>query len=226
MERLAEYLHEFARLLGIENAPHFKGLRNESTGLMAAVPSAKARGVTVRLHKAKSDPSSAAAGHLRTIESMLGQDGIKKAELESASGKVVYLFRPEVQAQEDVARIYQSGSIDGTVTGIRGADDTMQLYVRDRRDRDLNITIRDEELARSLLKQFRHGFVRLYVRGIWIRGDDGWMPEAKRCLLERYDVLEESPLTGIFAALAEAKGNGWALERDPYEMWRSIREGD
>lgn len=226
MDRLAEYMRAFADLLGIDNTPVFKGMRNESTGLLAAIDPARQRRTMERLHAAKTDPQSRPASSIRNIEAMLGADAIKKAEVVTETGKVVYLFQPEVPADDEAIRVYQAGTVDGTVTGIVGADDTMHLYLRDRRGKDLKIIVRDEGLARSLLKQFRDGLVRLYVRGPWLRSDKGWVPEASRCVLERYEVLAETPLTELFAAMRKAEGNGWAMEKNPLEKWRSIREGD
>ena len=82
MDRLAEYMRVFAQLLGVENSPVFKGIRKESTGILAKVPEPKAAATRRRLLEAKGLPESKPGTFLRAIEPMLGLDRIRKAELE------------------------------------------------------------------------------------------------------------------------------------------------
>lgn len=206
--------------------PHFKGLRNESSGLLARVPAEKTKSTAIRLQKAKSEPESDGARHLRNIESMMGEDSIKKGELETEAGKVVYLFQPEVSSDQPECRVFQVGTVDGTVTGIKGADDTMHLYVRDFVGNDLIVSVRDEDLARRIVRQFRQGYVRLRMHGTWIRTENGWKPQSNRCTLDGFEVLDETPLTDVFGTMKSVEGNGWKLELNPLETLRNIREGD
>ena len=157
---------------------------------------------------------------------MLGEDSIRKAELVDKSNKVVYAFKSHNAEDEQSVRILQEGVVDGVVTGIRGADDTMHLYVRDHQDRDLTIVVKDEELARGLLSQFRTGMVRLYLHGMWERSANGWTPIANKCVLDGYEVLDDMPLSAAFAAMRKVDGNRWMKESDPLETLRRFREGD
>lgn len=223
MDRLAEYLRLFADLLGAENQPVFKGIKRASTGLRAAIPPERQNHAHLRLVEAKSLPDSKPGRVLRAIEDTLGADSIKEAQLLDSSEKVIYLFSGHVEQATEVVRLYQTGSVDGVVTGLVGADDTMHLHLRDHLDRDLRLVIRNESLARELLTRFRHGRVRLSIRGTWLRAEAGWIPEASKCTVDAFEDLDETPLCEVFGSVASIDGNGWSAMDDPLAQWESLR---
>lgn len=223
MDRLALYMQEFAELLGVENQPVFRKIVRASTGIAAAVPSAHQKRSAERLHVAKTKPDSNPGRNLRMIETMLGEDSIKTAELLDTSRNVVYLFKADVPGVADGARVVQTGVVDGTITGLVGADDTMHLHLRDQQDRDLRFVVRDETMARKLLTHFRQGLVRLCVHGSWRRTDQGWVPESNRCTVDSFELLDATPLSEIFRSLTKVPGNGWLTLDDPQAAWRDLR---
>lgn len=223
MDRVAEYMREFADLLGIENNPVFKGIKKASTGLKAAIPQDRQHYAHARITEAKTNPASKAGKALHHIEDMLGADGIHEAQLLDASENVVYLFAGKAVEIDPIARIHQDGFVDGTVTGLVGADETMHLHLRDHMGHDFRLLIRDEEQAREILKNFRAGTIRAYVRGSWIRTDDGWAPEANRCTIASFEVLDDAPAGEVFAAIAKVDGNGWSSMDAPMSAWEQLR---
>ena len=223
MDRLGEYIRQFADLLGTENFPTFKGIKKASTGLKASVPPERKSHVHLRLVEARTNPDSRSARALKSIEDMMGKDAIKQAQLLDSSGNVVYLLQGHAPEPDKADKLYQHGSIDGTVTGIVGADDTMHLHLRDHFDQDLKLVIRNENLARDLLKQFKNGYVRLNIHGTWHRTDFGWVPESNKCTVDSFDVLEEIPLQDVFTQVADIPGNGWKSLNDPMSEWKALR---
>ncbi|WP_146120322.1 hypothetical protein [Paraburkholderia sp. BL21I4N1] len=223
MERLGEYIRQFAELLGTDNHPVFAGIKKASTGLKAAIPPDRLPYARARLVEAKTQLASKPARLLRSIEDMLGHDSIQRAQLLDSSNNVVYLFEGRAEESDRADRLYQRGTVDGMVTGIVGADDTMHVHLRDHFDRDLKLIIRDEELARELLIQFRNGFVRLHIRGTWQRTDSGWTPEPNKCTVEAFDVLDDTALRDVFHNFASTPDNGWRLLDDPLGEWESLR---
>lgn len=224
MKRMGEYIAEFAQLLGEENTPLFKGIRKASTGYAAAVRPELVHRCHARIVEAKSDPSSKPGRHLHNIEEMLGNDAIEEAEILDADDNVIHVIfgiKPEEDTSTD--RLYQEGTVDGWVTGLVGADDTMHLHVRDHFDRDLRLIVRDEALARDILVHFRKGTVRLVVRGTWIRNDNGWSPDAHKCTVQSFELLEDTSLGEVLAAAIRVPGNGWAESKDPQGDWANIR---
>lgn len=223
LKRLGEYLAEFADLLGEENHPRLVKIKNASIGVQAKVAEERQQQTHVRLVTAKSEPTSRAGKCLSRIQQMIDTDGITEAQLQDRTGNVVHLFKGQKVETSTMPTLYQSGSVDGVVTGLVGADDTMHLHLRDYLERDIRILVRDEHLARTLLSQFRRGTVRVHVQGYWKRTDQGWIPETSRCTASSFDVLDESPLSEVLAKFAAIPGNGWATMENPMAFWADLR---
>jgi hypothetical protein len=223
MDRLAEYMKEFAHLLGLENSPVFVGVKNASIGLMTKVSADCTLEAWKSVQTAKTFPESKPGRHLDRIENMLGEDSFGSAELRDASEKVIYLFNARPQDDVKNITVRQQGEVDGVVTGLVGADDTMHLHLRDSLSRDLKLIVRDEGLARGLLQQFRGQHVRLRVHGTWVRTDDGWIPESNRCTVDGFEVLDSTPVAEIFTQLAAIPGNGWTELSNATASWLELR---
>lgn len=223
LDRLGDYMKEFAQLLGTENEPKFAGIRKASTGVLAKIPERHQRGVMLRLHTARSQPSSRPARHLRALEGMLGSDGLPQAEILNSENKVVYLVQAEKPKPLDIVTLQQQGEVEGVVTGLVGADDTMHLHLRNRLSHDLKLIVRREDLARNLLRHFRGGPIRVKVHGRWVRTENGWIPENNHCTVDSFVVLEEVPFIEVLSAIADIPGNGWCDIADPMKAWRDLR---
>ena len=223
MDRLAEYLREFAEVLGLENAPVFKAIIKKSVGIATVVPIERQRSTHLRLLDARNKPESRAARHMQRIEALMGEDAIGQAELQDHTGKVIHLFKAGKPVEMAEAEVWQHGTVDGVVTGMVGADDTMHLYLRDVFDRDLRLIVRNEILARSLLRNFRAGCVRVSAHGTWVRTDHGWVPGINRCTVDSFETLDDASPADIFAALAQSEGNGWKEVDNAQALWEEIR---
>ncbi|SEA98459.1 hypothetical protein SAMN05444680_10518 [Variovorax sp. YR216] len=224
MERIGEYIREFAGLLGAENSPVFKGVKKASTGLRAFVPEDRVQYSRARMAEARLNPEGKAGRYCRKLESMLAEDAIAETQILDEAGNVLHaLFGARAIADDKANRLTQEATVDGVVTGLVGADDTMHLHLRDHFDRDLRLVVRDEALARAILSRFRDGAVRLRVRGSWVRTDQGWAPEVNRCTVLGYQVLEDVPVGAVFADLAAVEDNGWRETADPMSLWETIR---
>ena len=223
MSRLGQYIIEFAALLGTENKPVFLGIKKASTGLKAYTPPDRTPYSRVRIKQAKSDPVSKPARHLHAIEEMLAADSIAEAQILDGDDNIIYVVFGHKEDDSSAERLSQEGWVDGVVTGLVGADDTMHLHLRAHFDRDLKLNIRDETLARDILTHFRIGSVRLCVRGTWVRTANGWAPEASKCTVQRFEALEDTPLGQVLGAAARVKNNGWRELKDPIGEWANIR---
>lgn len=223
MDRLAMYMREFAQLLGVENFPVFAGIKKASVGLTAKVPSARRPLVWKRIQDAKQAPRGSAGRHLAAIEHLVTEDDFRGVELRDNADKVLYLFQPKSQPEVIAVSVKQQGVVDGIVTGLVGADDTMHLYLRDCLSRDLRLVVRDEVMARNLLQHFRKGPLRVRVHGPWARTDCGWVPESSKCLVDGFEVLDGMPLSEVMAKFAAVPGNGWCDLPDADAEWRDLR---
>lgn len=222
MARLAEYMTDFADLLGKEYLPVFKGVRRGSTCLLAAIPEANRPLAKVRISEAKTKPSSRAAKILDSIEAKIGADGLKGGELIDSDDNVIYLFKGTKPTISETIVVEQSGEIDGVVVGIVGADDTLHVTFRDGFGREFKLTVRDLATGQQLASRFRSGMVRCSARGKWRKQESGWLPDPT-CQLDHYVDLDESPVKSIFDGLLDIKGNGWTELDDPVVAWQQVR---
>ncbi len=223
MDRLAEYMRLFADLLGLDNDPVFKGIKKASTGLKVAIPPDRRLYAALRLIESGANSESKPARLVRDLEGMLGIDGIAEAQLLDADSNVIRLLRGVAPANDKLDRLYQEGTVDGTVTGLVGADDTMHLHLRDQRSLDYRLVVRDEEMARGILHHFRHGTIRATIQGTWVRTEHGWIPEANKCTVKAFEPLDDTPVSKVFEELAALPGNGWAAVETPEERWKELR---
>lgn len=223
MDRLAEYLKAFADLLGPKHNPVFKGLRRGSTELLAQVPPHYEGQVRSRISRAKNAPESRPGKSISLIQEFLAEDGIKSAIVYDNRKRVLQTISMPVIEQQVGGEVRQAGSVDGVITGVVGADDTMHVHLRDLQHHDLRLVVRDEDLARSLLMRFRNGLVRLHVEGAWCRTEAGWMPKTGSCAVKRFEILDDASPVDVFAALSAISGNGWHDLEDPISMWRDLR---
>ena len=223
MERMGEYIQQLAKLIGEENKPTLKGIVKGSTMIRTNIPESRIPYVQHQLREAMTDENSKGWRAKSALSDMLGEDGIKEANLLDKNKNVVLSLLATAETPTPTVRIYQSGMIDGVVTGLVGADDTMHLYLRDYLDRDLKIIVRDEGIARSLLQHFRNSHVRVYMHGTWVRTERGWHPEAGKCTVDRYEVLDETPISEVFKSINEIEGNGWRDVEDPTAFWEDLR---
>ena len=223
MDRLGEYLCKFADLLGKENSPVFKQIKNKSIGIVAAIKESNVQDVQVRILTAKAKPESKAGRALAGLNSLLSEDRVETAELLDTNSNVAYIFKKELEVSESTPRVYMDGSVDGVVLGIMGRDETMHLHLEDHLGRDLRLLVRSETLARELLVHFRSKPIRLNVEGYWVRRDDGWVPETSKCRIQSFVQLDDAPASEIFKQFASVSKNGWLDISDPISFLKELR---
>lgn len=223
LDRLGEYLQEFADLLGAENKPTFGGIKKASTGLGAIVPTDRVHHAHARLVEAKTEPTSRPGRVLSKIQKLIDVDNIRQVQILDSAQNVLYQFEGKTVSNDKIPTIYQTGTVDGMVTGVVGADDTMHLHLRDYLNRDVRVLVRDEDKARKLLSYFRRGVLRVKVQGTWKRTEFGWLPETSKCTLIDFEVLEDTPVSEVLAKFAAVPGNGWRDLENPDKLLSELR---
>lgn len=226
MDRLGLYLNEFAALIGPDNQPIFNGLKDASVGMLALVPDERSHLVQARIVEARINPNSRPGRHAAKIHDLVDADGLPGAEIRDRSDNVIYIFPRRTMETAATPTITQSSTIDGVVTGMVGADDTMHLHLRDWADRDIKIIVRDVDMARDLLTHFRKGIVRVTADGTWKRTEMGWIPDNNRCTARSFEPLMEDPVDVIMERFAAVPGNGWKTMKDPMGFLRELRGSD
>lgn len=223
MDRLGEYLTKFADLLGKDNSPVFKAVKNKSVGIVAVVNSARVVNVKARITQARTNPESRAGRALAGINSMLESDAHYEAELIDPNSNVVYLFSNKPKVDSEIYRVQMSGEVDGVLLGISGRDETMHIHILDHYDRDIRLLVRSEALARQMLKHFRGEPIRILVDGNWVRTDTGWMPESNRCSALSFEVLSTEPPSQVFSRFLGDSSHDWLSLEEPLHFLAELR---
>jgi hypothetical protein len=222
MERLAEYMTLVAKLVGIDNQPIFKEVSEGSACLEVAVPSSRETHTEQSLKRAANDPSYKNHKYIGHIEESLSKHGYKSAELFNARKELIFLVTP--QDAKITHSVWQEGEIDGEITGVRGADDTMHIEIRDNTGLISNLVCKDLSLALDIAqKHLRRGTVRLLVEGKWNRTAKGWKADAKQCEVTGYQSLDETPLLELMLQIRALPNNGWNTLQDPLQAWKDLR---
>lgn len=222
MARLAEYIKEFAALMGEGASPKFAGIVKGSVVLRARDCNEHMGLTRQRLLSAVNDE---APGHsaYQKIENLMRKDGTRGDIIDSQKS-VILSFDSRKAANDDVREIiiHDNGEIDGTVVGIAGADDTAHVRLQVHGGKVETVTVRDMALARELATRFRLGPVRVYVHGTWKRTKEGvWEPN--RVYADRIEDLDSDSVHDVFRELATIPGNGWSEVKDADELWKKIR---
>lgn len=223
--KVAEYLREFSALLGDLPSVRFAGLVKGSAVLRSYVPPQDEQVVQVRLLEAKSLPDSPSADQANKVARLLGRDGFRAELIDRKNNKVLDFFMPEA-ANRAIGEVIvsDSGTLDGVVVGIQGADDTVHVRLRDSDGVESKVIFRDLTQARELAHRFRGSPVRVHVHGTWKRSVEGvWT--TNNVYADRFEDLDETSALDVFEKLRAIPGNGWSDADDPMNAWRNLRDG-
>ncbi len=223
--RLAEYLLEFAGLLGKDAPVRFSGIVKGSVVMRArAIDDSSAQIAERLLSVTTNDGTKDALAKADKIDAMMREDGIY-GEVINRTGAVILPFpgvkREVAQAAEEYA-VTQEGELTGIVTRIGGRDDTVPLTLEDADGVFYETNVRGRELARELGRLLFGSPIRVFGTGTWKRAEGGkWRLD--KFIVRSYEELDTRPLSEVMAELRDIPGNGWAALDDPIEEWRLTR---
>jgi hypothetical protein len=226
MAKLAEYMTDFAALLGRENAVHFAGLEKGSTKIAARVEFEDVPKVTARLHDIRRGmPPKDAMKTFEQIDKRLandnaigrifveGEEGAVPAELLTFPGRE----RPKAQSYGPFT---QEGHLDGVLISVGGKDDTISLRLQNG-----DTTYSNCDTTRAIARELgKHLFepVRVHGTGRWMRETDGkWT--LIRFRVHRFEVLGTASLRDTVTALRAVRGSGWKDMTDPLAELDDLR---
>jgi hypothetical protein len=226
MAKLAEYMTDFAALLGKEHAVHFDHLEGGSTKIFSRVEYEDVPKVTVRLTEIRNGTAPKELARLVTqIDDRLANDNATGRVLfaEDKRGVTAELLafpgrdRPKVPSY---GPFNQEGHLDGVLFSIVGRDETVSVRLQNG-----EITYTGCETTRTIAREMgKHMFepIRVHGTGRWIREADGdW--RLIRFRVHRFDVLGTGSLRDTVAALRSVPGSGWKDIDDPLAELDDIR---
>ncbi len=220
MERLAEYIAAFAKLLGEQRDVHFRSIEAGSAVLVAAIdapaePKVRERVVAVHDGGGPSDGRKAFAD----LDEMLRKDNATGA-LSDAAGAVVISFpgrnRPEPLVY---GPFRQDGTIDGQLIRVGGKDETVPVHLRDGAIIHTGLVC-TPEIARRIAPHLYGPTLRVHGAGTWFRtGVGAW--ELRNFRITDFEVLDDAPLLTV-VEIFEGEGSDWsAFPIRCARCWRS-----
>lgn len=172
MARLAEYLAQFALLLGNEANVHFSKLSKGSARCVAYADEQATPKVRERVESVVSGtaPKPAMKAH-KEIDDLLAHDNAIGGVYLGQQKLIEFPGRRRAQ-KEKIGPVRRDTSLDGQIFMIGGRDETINVHLRNGEK-----TFRCEvsiDLARRLAPYFLNGSVRLFGHGEWYRIDSHW----------------------------------------------------
>jgi hypothetical protein len=222
MSALAEYLKEFANLLGENAKPVLDGIVKGSVVVRAKQHGEHPAITRNRLQIMQTNGDSVAAKSYQKLQTMLARDQAR-ADVVDRQMKVVVSFAQIEAANERAIEsiVHDTGTIDGRVVSITGADDTVHIKLMNDQQQEYKITVRDLGLAKELASKFRGPIVRVHVHGTWKRDINGkWIGHS--IYADSLEELEEDSLLDVMSRL-KAHPGGWLAIEDPTAEWLEIR---
>ncbi len=225
MAKLADYMADFATLLGKDNAVHFAGLEKGSTKLAARVEFEDVPKVRTRLDDIRrGNPPKDAAKVFAQIDARLANDNATgRIFVEGEEGPTAELLtfpgrnRPKAQSYGPFT---QEGTLDGLLISVGGKDATVPLRLQNG-----DITYTNCDTTRALARDLgKHLFepIRVHGTGRWLREADGtW--NLLRFRVHRFEQLGKDSLRESVTALRSVSGSGWNEFVDPLAELDDLR---
>lgn len=231
MAKLAEYMADFAALLGKEHAVHFTDLEGGSTNIVSLVeyedvPKVTGRLVGIQHGNAPKDLARLVAD----IDRRLAND--------NASGRILMVDDETLNATRSELLTFpgrdrsktpsygpftQEGHLDGVLIGVGGRDETISVRLQNG-----ETTYTHCDTTRTIARELgKHMFeaIRIHGTGRWMREAEGnWTLLRFRIL--RFETLSADSLRETVAALRAVPGSGWKDIDDPLAELEDMRRDE
>ncbi|MFN0170630.1 MAG: hypothetical protein ACKV22_29765 [Bryobacteraceae bacterium] len=221
MSRLAEYMADFAVLLGHEEHVHFAKLKPGSLTLAAHADQIAQHKVQRRLDEVRYGTGpQAAVEALRRIDDKLAADN-SVGSIRHGRTKIIEFPGCTRPVESTIGPIIQFGTLDGEVIQVGGRDETINIHVK--AGDDIHRCISTKALARRLAQHIFGMPVRVRGRGTWSRAESGeW--KLHRFDIESFEILDETPLSKIFEGLRSRLTPPEDGRLNPVDLVRRLRE--
>jgi hypothetical protein len=225
MERLAEYMAAFARLLGEPKNVHFQTLKLGSAVLVAKVDSPALPKVRERvLHARNADAPQDVLRAFNDLDEMLRSDNAT-GELIGEQSAVVLPFPGKSRpAPLTFGPFKQEGSLDGQLIRVGGKDETVPIHLRDGPVIHTGLST-SPEIARRIAPHYLGPTLRVFGNGTWFRDGNGvWTLRAFK--ITDFEVLDDTRLRDVVDRIHQVKGSTWNEVPDPVRQLLEERHGD
>jgi hypothetical protein len=221
MERLADYMVRFAKLLGEQERVHFVSVEDGSAVLVARTEPAAAPKVERRLVDLKNGCGDPAALKAQVeLDDMLAEDNAVGQLLDSQGAEIIALPGRNRPKPLEYGPFREDGVLEGVVIRVGGKDDSVPIWLKDRNV--IHKCSASVAVAKQLSAHYQGALVRVKGSGRWMREAGG----AWRMLafdVKDFEPLDDTPLAEIVKRLQSVEGADWG--NDPPEELMRLRNG-
>jgi len=222
MARLAQYMADFAVLLGSEQNVHPGKLKKGSTILTARVeweaePKVRERLHSVRTRTANDRAMSAAA----SLDERLAEDNAKGKIVDPSGSQVIEFPGRDRFAMPEYGPIQQPGSFQGVPIKVGGENDPVPVHLEDGKEK--YVIDAKRSLAKEIAKHLFTNVVRVEGMGRWTRTADGvWKMLSFHA--QSMQVIEDADIRKNLGELRSID-SAWKKSTDPLQTLDQIRRG-
>lgn len=220
--RLAEYLKNFAALVGPDADIHFQKVGRGSAALINRAPEAIVPEVRQRITAAREGIGEPNAIRGYTSLKELFYEDRTTGRIKEDRNKILEFLKPE--APQYGAVVEEEGTLEGIIIRIGGKDQTIHVHLQDGERTYVCVTNRAKaKEIRDFLLEFDKP-LRLFGRGKWTRTADGtW--ELNEFKIRDHEPLNGDDLQQVLARIRQIPGSGWDKIDDPLNELDRIRTG-
>ena len=221
MARLAEYMADFAELLGHQEHVHFEAVKPGSLSLASRVEPIAQNKVRRRVDEVRyGNGPKAAIKAYQSLDNRLADDNAVGRVVHRAAKLIEFPGRTRI-VERSVGPIEQAGTLDGEVIQIGGRDETINVHLK--MGDDVVHCITTKAVARRLAHHLFGSPVRLSGVGKWSRAESGeW--SLRSFAVRDFDTLDSTPLPKLFENLRAKLTPGAHGRSNPVTLLRELRE--
>jgi hypothetical protein len=224
MARLAEYMQEFATLLGNKHGVHFHDLRLGSTQLVARIDREEIPKVDEQLERLSRNEASQEVAKARDeIDRLLSADNATGYIFEGDTPTAQIIRFPGITRPRPTryGPFKQFGTLDGVLVSVNGTDQTIHIQLQNDQIKYTGIET-DRDTARRLAQHFFEP-IRVSGNGRWLREENGtWTLKGFR--VDSFEVLQNSELSDVVSVLRQIRGSSWSEMEDPLSALLELRD--
>ncbi len=223
MERLAEYMLQFAKLLGEPEHVHFIDVNAGSAVLRARVEEVVLSKVERRLSEAlRGQGDVVALKALQSLDDLLAEDKAVGQLLDDGGAEIIAFPGRNRPKPLEYGPFREDGVLEGMIIKIGGKGASVPIWLQDGETVYKNCTAR-RPLARKLAKHYDAGLLRVSGSGSWMRLATGaWLMRSFE--IKDFEVLDDAPLAEVIRRLHGVEGSDWG--DDPLSDLARLRTGE
>ena len=222
MERLAEYMLQFAMLLGETERVHFVDVSRGSAVLRARVEDVAVPKVERRLTDAsRGQGDLVALKALQSLDDMLAEDNAVGQLLDDGDAEIIAFPGRNRPKSLEYGPFREEGVLEGVIIKVGGKGASVPIWLQDRDTVYKNCTAR-RPLARKLAKHYDANLLRVSGSGSWMRLANGaWLMRSFE--IKDFELLDDAPLADVIKRLHGVEGADWG--DDPLSDLARLRAG-